>query len=424
MTICSATILALVVMPMSSSQAQQRGGFSLYARALMNEDRQPSVKVSTHLPHSNLVFLRKGDHFEAKYRVYVRVFDGSGKRMVDSAVLRKTVVVSGYEETRSHKNSSTLSRQFALSPGDYVVRSTARVANTHLVFSRETAVTVPDIMRSGIGVSKPRFFAAAVDTSRAGRVLRRIGQEERIYVEQKDHATFAALDGQPGLEFDLYLEDVLQDSIRCVLTYEVVGRDNSQVLYGRRTVRLMGAEDQFVVSFNVDEWSPGRYVFNIKASLAEPLRESVATLPFDVEFTRAMLSRHFDVTISILSLIASEDEIKRFEEASEADRAALWLLFWKGRDPTPRTEENETLEEHWRRVRYANENFATSEPGWRSDRGKIYIRYGEPDEIDVRSDPYVQGQYLIWRYYEDNLTFVFYDRFGLGEYILSNSSTF
>ena len=42
----------------------------------------------------------------------------------------------------------------------------------------------------------------------------------------------------------------------------------------------------------------------------------------------------------------------------------------------------------------------------------------------VSHDPYVQGEYLVWRYYEKNLTFVFYDRFGLGEYRLSNSSTF
>ncbi|MEE9271115.1 MAG: GWxTD domain-containing protein, partial [Candidatus Krumholzibacteria bacterium] len=61
---------------------------------------------------------------------------------------------------------------------------------------------------------------------------------------------------------------------------------------------------------------------------------------------------------------------------------------------------------------------------WSSDRGRIYIKHGEPDEIEVRSDPYLQGSYLIWRYYQDNKTFVFFDRFGLGEYRLTQTSAF
>ena len=54
----------------------------------------------------------------------------------------------------------------------------------------------------------------------------------------------------------------------------------------------------------------------------------------------------------------------------------------------------------------------------------MYIRYGQPDEVEVRSDPYFQGEYLIWRYTKENLSFVFYDRFGLGEYKLTNTSAF
>ena len=62
--------------------------------------------------------------------------------------------------------------------------------------------------------------------------------------------------------------------------------------------------------------------------------------------------------------------------------------------------------------------------GWRSDRGRIYVKHGEPDEVEVRSDPYIQGTYLIWRYYQNNMTFVFHDRFGLGEYRLTQTRAF
>jgi GWxTD domain-containing protein len=56
--------------------------------------------------------------------------------------------------------------------------------------------------------------------------------------------------------------------------------------------------------------------------------------------------------------------------------------FWLRRDPTPDTIENEFREEHYRRIAYANERFASGIPGWKTDRGRIYIVYGPPDEID------------------------------------------
>ena len=57
--------------------------------------------------------------------------------------------------------------------------------------------------------------------------------------------------------------------------------------------------------------------------------------------------------------------------------------FWTRRDPTPRSSYNEFKEEHYRRLQYANERFASGIPGWKTDRGMIYIKYGEPDRIEA-----------------------------------------
>jgi GWxTD domain-containing protein len=57
------------------------------------------------------------------------------------------------------------------------------------------------------------------------------------------------------------------------------------------------------------------------------------------------------------------------------------LQFWLRRDRTPGTDQNEVKEEHYRRIAYANENFsANGVPGWKTDRGMIYIKFGPPDE--------------------------------------------
>ena len=84
-----------------------------------------------------------------------------------------------------------------------------------------------------------------------------------------------------------------------------------------------------------------------------------------------------------VSYIISDEERKAFKQLSnDEERDQFIEAFWQRRDPTPDTEENEFKEEHYRRIAYANEHFAAGIPGWRTDRGRIYVMYGPADEID------------------------------------------
>jgi len=67
---------------------------------------------------------------------------------------------------------------------------------------------------------------------------------------------------------------------------------------------------------------------------------------------------------------------------TEEEREQFVENFWLRRDPTPDTIENESKEEHYRRIAYSNERFASGKPGWKTDRGRIYIMHGPPDEIE------------------------------------------
>jgi GWxTD domain-containing protein len=70
---------------------------------------------------------------------------------------------------------------------------------------------------------------------------------------------------------------------------------------------------------------------------------------------------------------------------TDAEHEAFVQDFWLKRDPTPATPENEFKEEHYRRIAYANEHFASYVPGWKTDQGRIYITFGPPDEIEDHS---------------------------------------
>ncbi len=82
--------------------------------------------------------------------------------------------------------------------------------------------------------------------------------------------------------------------------------------------------------------------------------------------------------------IITDEERAAFKQLSnDEERDQFIEAFWQRRDPTPDTPENEYKEEYYRRIAYANEHFAAGIPGWKTDRGRIYIMYGKPDEIDA-----------------------------------------
>jgi GWxTD domain-containing protein len=84
-----------------------------------------------------------------------------------------------------------------------------------------------------------------------------------------------------------------------------------------------------------------------------------------------------------VAYIITDEERAAFRQLSnDEERDNFIEAFWQRRDPTPDTEENEYKEEHYQRIAYANEHFAAGVPGWRTDRGRMYIVFGKPDEIE------------------------------------------
>ena len=84
-----------------------------------------------------------------------------------------------------------------------------------------------------------------------------------------------------------------------------------------------------------------------------------------------------------VAYIISDEERKAFKTLSnDEERDAFIENFWLRRNPNPDSPENEFREEHYRRIAYANDRFAAGKPGWKTDRGHIYIAFGEPDSKD------------------------------------------
>jgi len=99
------------------------------------------------------------------------------------------------------------------------------------------------------------------------------------------------------------------------------------------------------------------------------------------------------------------------------ERSHRWREFWNDTDPDPATPGDEALYQYLNDVAAANSMFAEArKPGWLTERGRVYLTLGQPDEIrEIRDDPTAGGQRLIrWQYSEDNFILYLVTDGGLG----------
>ena len=138
--------------------------------------------------------------------------------------------------------------------------------------------------------------------------------------------------------------------------------------------------------------------------------------------------------------IITGDEKKAFKALkTDEERENFIETFWRRRDPDPDTEENEYREEYYERIAYANEHYASGIPGWKTDRGRIYITFGKPDSVESHPSggqydrPSYEGggststypfETWFYRYLENvgsGIEIEFVDPTGTGEYRIARS---
>jgi len=133
-----------------------------------------------------------------------------------------------------------------------------------------------------------------------------------------------------------------------------------------------------------------------------------------------------DLNYNRIKFIASNNEIDQYEKLSELDSKREFLFnFWQRRDPNPNTPENEFKIEFENRIKFVENRFKTfNKTGSKTDRGRVYLQYGEPDEMELHPNDYDKKPYEIWYYnsIEGGVIFVFGDITGYSDYELLHST--
>ncbi len=206
--------------------------------------------------------------------------------------------------------------------------------------------------------------------------------------------------------------------------------------YGLFKYPKPGKSSTLMSGLNISSLAGGKYFLNInitdptnqKSAFArkefsvvrpKPVIEEEASGPNTLE--EAKLMRDY------IQYIASEEDLKMYDQLTLDGKKTFLKQFWQKKDPNPQTPQNEFKIEHFRRFAYANENYSVSllnKTGWKSDMGRIYIKYGTPD--DIEKHPYAGGQKpwekWIYNQLDGGTYFIFVDDQGWGEYKLIHAS--
>ncbi|TFG47570.1 MAG: GWxTD domain-containing protein, partial [Gemmatimonadales bacterium] len=166
------------------------------------------------------------------------------------------------------------------------------------------------------------------------------------------------------------------------------------------------------------------------AETMEKEEERIALLKqTDEGYFGTMSEEEIDEAHKPLLYLVSADSMKVWGSGLSLQAKRRWMIdFWAARDPSPGTAKNESREQFYGLIAYADREFEEqgrkSTPGWRSDRGRIYVRYGAPDDIyDQSRQTGPTAPYVVWRYTRaKGLHYIFVDRTGVGAFRLVYSN--
>ena len=350
------------------------------------------------LDNRSLTFEREPSAYVARYRVDVGVQPAGGAPI---EVGRDEIVrVATLLETSRTDESVIFQQFFRLVPGKVRLTVTVRDAASGLEGRAEQDYEVPGFVPG-----------STTDPILAYQAQGRGRPEDPLNLVLNPRGT-AGFGGDTVLA---YIEGYALARPRTV-PFEV-RNDQDSVIY-RDSLRFRGGRP---VESQVIRLAPDSLVLGEMRIVVGSGNEARQTTAL-VSFTPAWLVTSYDQMISLLRYYGPNPWLDSLRKAEPADRNRLWREFWRSTDPNPKTPQNEQLDEYFTRVATANAQIKDEgAPGWRTERGEVFIVLGPPDEI-TEANPGPQSRIIRWTYTNFRLVVFFVDESGFGRYRLTSQS--
>ncbi|MFQ6032379.1 MAG: GWxTD domain-containing protein, partial [Candidatus Zixiibacteriota bacterium] len=390
-----------------------------YASFRKESGEEYRLEVYYKIFNQGLTFVKYESKFKASYEIELLILNKINKQVTGTST-EEDYVVETYEETQSVGDFLINMINVSLYSGRYKLRIKFIDRNSGSESTLEKNLTIPSRSKKKMMFSDIEFIRELSDSTDKSKFNKR-GKKVIPSVDRN----FGDPDPILRIYYEIYGR--LKKPEEYDLVYEIYSPTRSFSHQETTNVQIGPETFYRFESFPLEGLSEGDYILSLKL-LDERKEKAKIERPFQVEWTLlSMLKNDYQKFIDQLRYAGTDDELKILREAKEAERAQKWLEFWKSKDPTPNTPQNELKDEYYRRLKYANQNFAISnKEGWETDMGMVYIVYGHPDEVEKHPFEVNVRAYQKWYYYKSGTTrdaykghrvFLFVDR-GDGEYEL------
>lgn len=374
--------------------------FTLAAFPEALNENSVRIVVMLRIPHKALQFVKDDGGFKASFEATVALQTDKGKQVGRKSWVEE-IFAEDYVTTTSSKEDRILETEFITGAGSYVI--------------------IGDLMDQ--------------DTRRSG--VRKTRLDLSNYSEELTLLPVVLLENRPGFSGFEQGEFPVAGGRLGVASRSVILLISGRTGPGKYSLNVVLREKEKTTawneSFNYESEGgvfshrvdlPGEELRSLKMKLEVEIIQGrkEALQEINLFMSRPGISRaitNVQEALEQMKYLLVSKEAKKLKKANRREQEELFIAFWAKRDPTAGTPENELMDEYYSRVSYANENFESFQPGWKTDMGMIYIMFGPPDEIERYDRPSKRLSNRRWHYYTINRSFTFVDDTGFGDYRLS-----
>jgi GWxTD domain-containing protein len=368
--------------------------------------------ASISIPNRVLSFVRDGDTYRAPYEVRLRLTRGGAEiRTVESLEI---VRVASFKEVTRTDESVIYQTYFKAAPGEYSISFMVRDVASNRSAMQEGAVTVPRMAPGAL--STPVLVYEASQRSALDAPPKLLTSPRSSAVFGQDSTVSVYLEGygaQPSLPVDF-----------------VVQNDRGVVTW-RDTVVLQRSGGLLAGTVDIPISRVGIGIANVTFTRLDA-SDTVRT-PVFISFGNEIPLLSYEDLLNQLRYYVSPDRLRALRETPVDQRGRAWAAFLKASDPAPATPEHEGLQTYFSRLQQAGLRFRDeggSRGGWLSDRARVYVVLGEPDQLyeQTSSGPLnrtsisQRGRLQFWEYSQYRVRLVFYDETGSGRWRMTQAS--
>jgi GWxTD domain-containing protein len=365
--------------------------------------------ASISIPNRMLSFIRDGDTYRAPYEVRLRlVQNGTEVKSIDAMEI---VRVGTFKEVNRTDESVIFQNYFRIPPGEYTISFMVRDVSSNRSATQEGAITVPRLAQGLL--STPILVYEASRRSTLDSLPRLLASPRSSAVFGQDSTVSVYLEAY-GQQPRLPISFMVQND-RGTVTW----RDTAVL---ERNGSLMSGAVKIPIS------RVGIGIANVTFTRADAT-DTVRT-PVFVSFGNDIPLLTYEELINQLRYYVAPERLKMLRDTPLERRGEAWAAFLKSSDPAPATPEHEGLQTYFSRLEQASLRFrddGTARGGWLSDRAKVYVVLGEPDQLYEQSTAgpisrnsiSQRGRLQYWEYSQYRVRLVFYDDTGSGRWRLA-----